>query len=116
MSTLAILRARRAFSERIPSRTRLMKRIAFLGLAGVAACHQPSVTATPTNSAYDVVIENGRVVDGTGAAWFYGDIGIRGDRIVAVTPRGMLHSASSKSRIDAKNLVVAPGFIDIQDQ
>jgi dihydroorotase/N-acyl-D-amino-acid deacylase len=93
-----------------------MKRIALLGLAAAAACHQPSVTATPATSAFDVVIENGRVVDGTGAAWFYGDVGIRGDRIVAVTPRGMLHSASAKSRIDAKNLVVAPGFIDIQDQ
>ena len=38
----------------------------------------------------DVVIENGRVVDGTGAAWFYGDVGIRGDRVVAVTPTGGL--------------------------
>lgn len=95
-----------------------MKRIALLGFAFVAACHQPTVAPTPSpaSSAYDVVIENGRVVDGTGAAWFYGDVGIRGDRIVAVTPRGMLRSASAKSRVDARNLVVAPGFIDIQDQ
>jgi dihydroorotase/N-acyl-D-amino-acid deacylase len=62
------------------------------------------------------VIENGRIVDGTGAAWFYGDLGIRRDRIVAVTPRGMLHDAQTKSRVDATNMVVAPGFIDIQDQ
>jgi dihydroorotase/N-acyl-D-amino-acid deacylase len=94
-----------------------MKRIALGGLALVAACHQSTATGTPApaSSAYDVVIENGRVVDGTGAAWFYGDVGIRGDRIVAVTQRGMLHSASAKARIDATNLVIAPGFIDIQD-
>lgn len=96
-------------------------RIASVGvaaLAALAACHQSSATTAPapTNAAYDVVIENGRVVDGTGAAWFYGDIGIQGDRIAAVTPRGMLRNAAAKSRVDATNLVVAPGFIDIQDQ
>jgi N-acyl-D-aspartate/D-glutamate deacylase len=98
-----------------------MKRLSYVGLAAaaaVAACHQQTASPAPSpaNSAYDVVIENGRVVDGTGAAWFYGDIGIRGDRIAVVTPRGMLHSASAKSRVDATSLVVAPGFIDIQDQ
>ena len=95
-----------------------MKRLAYLGLAAIAACHRASVNPTPSpaGSAYDVVIENGRVVDGTGAAWFYGDVGIRGDRIAAVTPRGMLRSAAAKSRVDARDLVVAPGFIDIQDQ
>jgi dihydroorotase/N-acyl-D-amino-acid deacylase len=94
-----------------------MKRIALGGLALAAACHQSAATGTPApaSSTYDVVIENGRVVDGTGAAWFYGDVGIRGDRIVAVTQRGMLHSAPARSRIDATNLVIAPGFIDIQD-
>ncbi len=66
--------------------------------------------------AFDVIIENGRVVDGTGAPWFYGDVAIRGDRIVAVAPRGVLRSANARSRVDARNMVVAPGFIDIQDQ
>jgi N-acyl-D-amino-acid deacylase len=70
----------------------------------------------PANAPYDVVIENGRVVDGTGSAWFYGDVGIRGDRIAAITPRGMLHAAAARTRVDARSLVVAPGFIDIQDQ
>src|ERR1700712_3814562 len=49
-------------------------------------------TANPT-AAYDVVIENGRIVDGTGTAWYYGDLAIRGDRIVAIVPRGMLRDA-----------------------
>ena len=62
----------------------------------------------------DVVIEGGRVVDGTGAAWFYGDVGIRGDRIAAVTPAGGLASIEAAARIDASGKVVSPGFIDIQ--
>lgn len=62
----------------------------------------------------DVVIESGRVVDGTGAAWFHGDIGIRDDRIVAVTPAGGLASVAAARRIDAAGKVVSPGFIDIQ--
>lgn len=86
--------------------------------AVLAGCgHRGAITAPrPGTGSLDVVIENGRIVDGTGAAWFYGDLGIRGDRIVAVTPRGMLHDAQAKSRVDATNMVVAPGFIDIQDQ
>ena len=89
-----------------------------LVLATVVACAHsaPATAPSPGSLTYDVIIENGRVVDGTGAPWFYGDVGIRGDRIVAVVPRGMLRNASARSRVDATNLVVAPGFIDIQDQ
>jgi dihydroorotase/N-acyl-D-amino-acid deacylase len=63
---------------------------------------------------YDLVITGGRIVDGSGNAWFYGDVGISGDRIVRITPPGMLKGAQARQRIDASNLVVAPGFIDIQ--
>jgi dihydroorotase/N-acyl-D-amino-acid deacylase len=85
----------------------------------LSACTHPTTNPTPgsvSGERFDVIIENGRVVDGTGAAWFYGDVGIRGDRIAAVTPRGLLHSAAAITRVDARNMVVAPGFIDIQDQ
>ncbi len=83
----------------------------------LSACTHPTTNPTPAGAErFDVIIENGRVVDGTGAAWFYGDVGIRGDRIAAVTPRGMLHGAPAATRVDARNMVVAPGFIDIQDQ
>ena len=72
-------------------------------------------TSAPTQSPeFDIVILNGRIVDGTGSAWFYGDIGLRGDRITRVTPAGMLATAQSDLSIDASNHVVAPGFIDIQ--
>jgi N-acyl-D-amino-acid deacylase len=63
---------------------------------------------------YDVVIANGKVVDGTGNPWFYGDVGIVEDRIAWVGPRGSLANARAATRIDATGQVVAPGFIDIQ--
>jgi dihydroorotase/N-acyl-D-amino-acid deacylase len=69
---------------------------------------------TTAGSGYDVVIANGRIVDGTGNAWYPGDIGIRGDRIARIAPAGTLAKDSAALLVDATNLVVAPGFIDIQ--
>ena len=68
------------------------------------------------DGAYDVIIANGRVVDGSGNAWFYGDVALRGDKIVRVVRRGQLGDAHATKRIDATGMVVAPGFIDIQGQ
>lgn len=75
--------------------------------AGLLACR-----AAP--APYDLVITGGRIVDGSGNPWFQGDVALRGDRIVAVTPAGLLAAAESRERIDAQGMVVAPGFIDIQ--
>ncbi len=63
---------------------------------------------------YDVLIRNGRVVDGTGNPWVYADVGITGDRITFVgrTPQ----NATAGRLIDAAGLVVAPGFIDMLGQ
>jgi len=68
---------------------------------------------SPQPPSFDVLITGGRVVDGTGAPWFRADIGIRGDRIAAI---GALTGATAKTRIDASNLVVSPGFIDMLGQ
>ena len=72
--------------------------------------------APAAGAAYDVIIVNGRVVDGSGNAWFYGDVALRGDKIVRVVRRGQLGDAHAAKRIDATGMVVAPGFIDIQGQ
>ena len=64
--------------------------------------------------AYDVVIEGGQIVDGTGNAWYSGDVGIRGDRIVTIAAPGALADRQAVNRIDASGMVVSPGFIDIQ--
>jgi N-acyl-D-aspartate/D-glutamate deacylase len=69
------------------------------GFAGVA--QQP---------AYDLIVRGGHVVDGSGNPWFAADVGIRGDRITAV---GQLTGAGAKRELDARGLVVAPGFIDL---
>ena len=82
-------------------------------LPGAAPAGTPAAPP-PRDGAFDVVIEGGRVVDGSGNAWFFGDVAIREDRIVRITPPGLLQDARATDRIDASGLVVAPGFIDIQ--
>src|SRR5688572_33266135 len=90
------------------------RHLAFLAAATASlSCAAPRTTPTPANG-YDVVIANGRIVDGTGNPWFYGDVGIVGDRIAHVGPSGSLSRNSTARYVEARGLVVAPGFIDIQ--
>ncbi|MGA3203276.1 MAG: D-aminoacylase, partial [Bryobacteraceae bacterium] len=63
---------------------------------------------------YDAILTGGKIIDGTGNAWFYGDLAIRGDRIARIAPAGVLRNAPARERIDVSGLIVAPGFFDIQ--
>ncbi len=65
------------------------------------------------DAAFDLVITNGHIIDGTGSPWYSGDIGIRAGRIAAI---GNLATAPRKRTIDAAGKVVAPGFIDLLGQ
>jgi N-acyl-D-aspartate/D-glutamate deacylase len=81
-------------------------RAAFLLLAALLVAF-PVFTQSPD---FDVLIRGGQVLDGTGSPAGRADVGIRGDRIAAV---GALDGRSARRTIDATNLVVAPGFIDL---
>jgi N-acyl-D-amino-acid deacylase len=59
---------------------------------------------------YDVLILNGKIIDGTGNSWFYGDIAIKKGKIAYM---GKTNNATATKLIDAKGLIVAPGFIDV---
>ncbi|MBK5279073.1 MAG: D-aminoacylase, partial [Bacteroidia bacterium] len=59
---------------------------------------------------YDLVILNGKIIDGSGNSWYYGDVGIINGKIVSI---GKLQSAQSMKTVDASGLIVAPGFIDV---
>jgi len=72
---------------------------------------QPPKPGTPASGQepFDILLKNGRIIDGSGNPWYAADVGIRGDRIAAI---GRLQDAKAKKVIDASGLVVAPGFID----
>lgn len=59
---------------------------------------------------FDLLITNGRILDGTGSPWFAGDVAIAGDRVAAI---GRLAGATARDTIDATGLVVSPGWIDM---
>ncbi len=74
----------------------------FLLLLALTACDSPQH--------FDVLIKNGTLVDGTGKSSHIGDVGINGDTIAAI---GTLEGATGGIEIDASNLAVAPGFINM---
>ncbi len=79
-------------------------------LAALSVCLLSPVRTLRGQEPYDLLITNGRLLDGTGNPWYYADVAVRGDRIVAV---GNLEHARAGRVIDASGLYVAPGFIDV---
>jgi N-acyl-D-amino-acid deacylase len=93
-----------------------MKTFAVIGsLLSIAALLSPTLSrsnASPPPQ-YDLLIKNGRVIDGTGRIGYVADVAVKNDRIVRI---GKLAKASARRVIDARGLVVAPGFIDMLGQ
>lgn len=85
----------------------------FLALAAVPLLTALATIASRKPQPYDLLLTGGRVVDGTGAPYFYADVAVRGGSIAAV---GRLEGATARRTIDASGLVVAPGFIDLLGQ
>lgn len=59
---------------------------------------------------YDIVIMNGKIIDGTGNSWYYGDVAVKNGKIAAI---GKLSNTTALKIIDARNLIASPGFIDV---
>jgi N-acyl-D-amino-acid deacylase len=59
---------------------------------------------------YDIILKNGKIIDGTGNPWFYGDVGIVKNKIISI---GDLSKSKADKTIDATGLIIAPGFIDV---
>jgi dihydroorotase/N-acyl-D-amino-acid deacylase len=90
-----------------------MRRVAALIPLALALGGPLSLAADRALSNYDLIIEHGRVIDGTGAPWFAADVGIRAGRVAAI---GQLDKATANRRVNAAGRVVAPGFIDMLGQ
>src|SRR5437763_8168897 len=89
------------------SPTAIFAALAVMVMAACASTKQPPML--------DLKVINGRIIDGTGAPWYRGDVGVRGDTIVSI---GDLSSVTASTTIDAHDHVISPGFIDLlgQDQ
>ena len=82
--------------------------LAWLGVS--ASVLFGAATVFAADPAYDLLIRNGKIIDGTGNPWFHGDVAVRNGRIVAI---GRVPAGPAKRDIDAHGLIVAPGFIDM---
>jgi N-acyl-D-amino-acid deacylase len=82
-------------------------------LAMVSALQVGAAQTANSRPAFDLIITNGHIIDGTGSPWYSGDIGIRDGKVAAI---GNLSDAARARTIDAQGKVVAPGFIDMLGQ
>ncbi len=97
------------FQEKREMKLRALNLLFILTLLCVAV----AAASGQTVPAFDLVITNGHIIDGTGSPWYSGDVGIRDGRVAAI---GNLAAVPRKRTIDAGGKVVAPGFIDMLGQ
>lgn len=91
----------------------LVPRTCALALTALALAYfvvGPFVIAQSSQPAYDLLITNARVVDGTGNPWFRADVAIQNGRVVRI---GKINTNEAKQTIDARGQILAPGFIDV---
>ena len=89
-----------------------MNGVTRIALAALALLAVPAWSYAPKSADYDLIIRNGRVIDGTGNPFFYADVGIRGDVIVRI---GDLRTASATRSVDARGQYVTPGWFAMHE-
>src|ERR1044071_625098 len=96
------------------SRRRANRSLASLGMTIVCAFRLVgAATAAQQPPSYDLVIHGGKIVDGSGAPWYWGDLGIAGGKIAAI---GRIEPSRGRRAIDATGSIVGPGFFDMMGQ
>ncbi len=60
---------------------------------------------------FDILIKNGKIIDGSGNNWYYSDLAIKNGKIIQIARD--IKPGTAKKIIDAKGMIVAPGFIDV---
>jgi dihydroorotase/N-acyl-D-amino-acid deacylase len=106
MKESAIIQGRIRFTrpEKLP-----MRKVFIFCIAAILVC---GFARTPSaqNPTYDLLLKNGRIVDGSGSPWYRGDVAVSGDTIVLIAAK---INEPAKRTIDLNGQVIAPGFIDI---
>ena len=86
-------------------------------VVALSACASPRLPGDPQPvEPWDFLLKGARVVDGTGTAWQYADVAIRGDRVDRVAPPGTLPRERAREVLELDGMVLAPGFIDLNGQ